>query len=97
MALALVRDQDWFAELWDRRKLLADKPMGLIWGMKDPGLKPDFLDRFAQGFPGAVWHRLETAGHFPQEEEAEQVTKFICGEWRKAVISDPSDREKEQS
>jgi haloalkane dehalogenase len=76
-ALAFVRslleDQDWFEDLWRKRAAITAKPTLLIWGMKDPVIKAHHLGKFMSGFPDAHVHRLDTCGHFPQEEEAGQV------------------------
>jgi pimeloyl-ACP methyl ester carboxylesterase len=45
--------------------------------MKDPVIKPHYLDKFISGFQNPKVIRLETSGHFPQEEEPEIVTKSI--------------------
>lgn len=68
-AHSLLNDQSWFESLWQRRSVLADKPVCLIWGMKDPVIRPHNLEKFIEGFPGAQVHRLPSCGHFPQEEE----------------------------
>lgn len=77
LARALIQDQDWFAELWEKRHHWGVKPFYLIWGHKDPMLSEDFLDRFVLGFPSAQILRLETAGHFPHEEEPERVISAL--------------------
>lgn len=74
---SLIHDQDWFESLWLRRTILASKPMLLIWGMKDPIVKPVNLQKFQSGFPHAEVVRVATAGHFPQEEQPEVVAEAI--------------------
>ena len=76
-AKSLLNDQDWFEELWNRRQSITNKPALFIWGMKDPVIKPHYLDRFVSGFTNSKTIKLETCGHFPQEEESEMVTKSI--------------------
>lgn len=76
-AKSLLNDQDWFEELWNQRQAIADKPTLFVWGMKDPVIKPHYLDRFQQGFTNTSVVRLETSGHFPQEEQPELVTKAL--------------------
>lgn len=76
-ARSLLEDQDWFEELWRARAALTDKPALLIWGMKDPVIKAHHLGKFISGFPDAGVHRLESSGHFPQEEEPQQVAQAI--------------------
>jgi haloalkane dehalogenase len=63
-----VGASDWFAELWDRRDVLRDKPVQLVWGMQDPTFSPDELARFLELWPDAAVERMPGVGHFPQEE-----------------------------
>jgi haloalkane dehalogenase len=72
-ARSLLDDQDWFEELWRKRAAITEKPTLLIWGMKDPVIKAHHLGKFMSGFPDARVLRLESCGHFPQEEEPAQV------------------------
>lgn len=76
-AKSLLNDQDWFEELWNKRQNISNKPTLFIWGMKDPVIKPYYLDKFVSGFKNSMTIRLERSGHFPQEEEPEIVTKSI--------------------
>lgn len=74
---SLLNDQDWFEELWNKRSAIADKPTLFIWGMKDPVVKPRYLDKFLTGFRNSSAVKLETSGHFPQEEQPDEVVKSI--------------------
>jgi len=76
-AKSLLNDQDWFEELWSQRNILANKPVLFIWGMKDPLIKPHDLEKFQRGFPNSKAIRLETSGHFPQEEQPDVVANVI--------------------
>ena len=76
-AKSLVNDQDWFEELWNKRPAIADKPTLFIWGMKDPVIQPKNLEKFVYGFTNSKAVKLETSGHFPQEEQPAIVTKSI--------------------
>lgn len=76
-AKSLLNDQDWFQELWDKRQAISSKPTLFIWGMKDPVIKPHYLDKFQNGFTNSKTVQFETCGHFPQEEQPEMVTKSI--------------------
>lgn len=75
---SLLQDQDWFEELWHKRAAIAEKPTLLIWGMKDPVIKAHHLGKFMAGFPAARVHRLDTCGHFPQEEEPGHVIAALA-------------------
>lgn len=76
-AKSLLNDQEWFEELWNRKNAISEKPTLLIWGMKDPFIKPHNLDKFLLGFKKSQAVKLETSGHFPQEEQPELVKKAI--------------------
>ena len=76
-AKSLLNDQDWFQELWDNKQRITSKPTLFIWGMKDPVVKPHFLDKFQSGFPNSTTIKLETCGHFPQEEQPHAVAQSI--------------------
>lgn len=76
-AKSLLNDQDWFEELWNKRKTISDKPTLFIWGMKDAVIKPHNLEKFQSGFINSTPIKLETSGHFPQEEQPEKVINAI--------------------
>lgn len=76
-ARSLLNDQDWFEERWQKRQAISKKPTQFIWGMKDPIIKPHYLEKFQSGFPNSTTMKLETSGHVPQEEEPEKVAKGI--------------------
>ena len=81
-ARSLLLDQDWFESLWYKKYDIAEKPGLLIWGMKDPLIKPAFLAKFQAGFPQATTVVLDGCGHFPQEEcpaEVEQAIRTFLG------------------
>lgn len=52
---------------------LKDKPMQLIWGMKDWCFSPEFLREFEQRFPDAAVHEIADAGHYVFEDAADEV------------------------
>lgn len=76
-AKSLLYDQDWFQELWEKRETISLKPALFIWGMKDPVIKPKYLEKFLSGFSNAKAVKLALSGHFPQEEEPELVSESI--------------------
>ncbi|MBC7889069.1 MAG: alpha/beta fold hydrolase [Ferruginibacter sp.] len=76
-ARSLVNDQRWFEELWMQRSVLNTKPMLFIWGMKDKFITGNYLDKFISGFSNSFVKKLDTCGHFPQEECADEVTQSI--------------------
>lgn len=52
---------------------LTEKPMQLIWGMKDWCFSPEFLREFEQRFPGAQVHEIADAGHYIFEDAADEL------------------------
>jgi haloalkane dehalogenase len=76
-ARSLLNDQDWFEELWEKRYSISSKKTLFIWGMKDSIIKPHNLEKFQNGFENSFTVKLESAGHFPQEEEYEKVSNAI--------------------
>jgi len=76
-AKSLLNDQAWFETLWENRQPIKDKRTLLIWGMKDPVIKPHNLKKFQEGFTNTTTIELSTCGHFPQEEQPEKVLQAI--------------------
>jgi pimeloyl-ACP methyl ester carboxylesterase len=76
-AKSLLNDQAWFGTLWDQRQVLSEKKILLIWGMKDPVVKSKYQAKFIEGFPDARVEKIDSAGHFPQEEEPQLVIRTI--------------------
>ena len=54
-----------------------DVPTALIWGMRDPDFEPSVVEEWTEVYPHAEVHRIETAGHFSQEDEPERVVGII--------------------
>lgn len=76
-AKSLLNDQDWFEELWSNKQVIANKPTLFIWGMKDRMVKSHYLEKFQSGFTNSRTVKLESSGHFPQEEQPYLVLKAI--------------------
>lgn len=76
-AKSLLHDQAWFEEMWCKIELLKNKPALFIWGMKDPVVKPAYLEKFSTAFVKPTIVTLEGCGHFPQEEEPIMVSAAI--------------------
>ena len=58
---------------------LADKPMHLVWGMKDWCFTPKFLDEWVARFPNATVTRLPDVGHYVMEDAPECVIAAVRG------------------
>ncbi len=53
------------------------KPILLVWGMKDPVLLPSVLRLWQQVYPRATTHEFEDASHFLQEDAPERIVGYI--------------------
>jgi haloalkane dehalogenase len=56
---------------------LADRPVLLIWGMRDWCFRPDCLERFRQAWPRAEAHRLADVGHWVVEDAPEESLAIV--------------------
>lgn len=55
-------------------RALRDRPVRIVWGMRDPGFRPDTIDRmWLQTFPHASVLRIDDAGHYLQEDAHERI------------------------
>lgn len=57
---------------------LADRPIQLIWGMRDWCFRPECLDRFVEHWPQAEVHRLADCGHYVVEDAHERIVPLIA-------------------
>lgn len=56
---------------------LADKPVQLIWGMRDWCFRPSCLERFEEIWPHARVERFEDAGHYVVLDADERITPAL--------------------
>ncbi|MDX1623794.1 MAG: alpha/beta fold hydrolase [Gemmatimonadota bacterium] len=60
-------------------RILGDRPMLLVWGMRDPAFSPDhFLPRWQRSFADVRLVPLERAAHFIQEDAPERICEAIA-------------------
>jgi haloalkane dehalogenase len=57
--------------------MFADRPIALIWGMRDWCFRPDCLDRFLEAWPRADAHRLADVGHWVVEDAPDDAQAII--------------------
>jgi len=75
---ALTHTGEWLDEIQTRLHLLADKPVELVFGMKDIALaREEVINRWLGYFPHAGLDRVKEAGHFIQEEVPDRVGAAI--------------------
>jgi pimeloyl-ACP methyl ester carboxylesterase len=72
-AKELMNASDYWQSLWDRADLLAQKPMLIMWGMKDKFVPAYEFEKWKKRFPNAKTIAFENAGHFVQEEQPEMA------------------------
>jgi len=77
LACALVGSDAFYAALWSRRHELAPLVTDLVWGLRDPALKPSHLTRWREAFPSADVHVLSEVGHFVAEEAPHALARVI--------------------
>jgi haloalkane dehalogenase len=65
------------ADIEDRLPTLADRPIKLIWGMKDWCFDTSCLERFERIFPNADVSRIEDAGHYVIEDAHQQIIPLV--------------------
>ena len=56
---------------------LADRPVQMIWGMRDWCFTPACLERLLQSFPQAEVHRLADASHYVVEDAHERIVPLV--------------------
>jgi pimeloyl-ACP methyl ester carboxylesterase len=80
IAHELMNASDWWQSLWDRAGVLKEKPMMILWGMKDKFVPPSEFNKWKSRFPHAKTVSFPDAGHFVQEEQTELtalIDKFM--------------------
>jgi haloalkane dehalogenase len=56
---------------------LADRPVQMIWGMRDWCFRPECLDLLLKAFPAAEVERLADAGHYVIEDAHERIIPLV--------------------
>jgi pimeloyl-ACP methyl ester carboxylesterase len=77
LACALAGSNDFYAGLWAKRARLAELPLTIVWGERDPAFGAKHLERWTSAFPHADVVRLADVGHFPAEEAPGAVVGAI--------------------
>jgi haloalkane dehalogenase len=74
---SILNEQQWFAQLWEQRAKITQKPILLLWGMKDKFLDKRYLQMFKENFPQHQVQELAEVGHFVPEEAGEALLPII--------------------
>jgi haloalkane dehalogenase len=73
----IIDASPWLAMLWEKSSVLRDKPVLIVWGMKDIAFRQQELRQWQQAFPAARTMELATVGHFVQEEAPEELAAAV--------------------
>jgi haloalkane dehalogenase len=65
------------AEAEQALDLFADRPVQILWGMRDISFSPDVLAQWTTRFPAADVLRLDDAGHCIQEDAPDRVVSAL--------------------
>jgi pimeloyl-ACP methyl ester carboxylesterase len=76
-AKELMNASDWWQSLWGKAEILQHKNILFFWGMKDKFIPPKELEKWKSKFPKAKVVVFDDAGHFVQEEKAEEMAATI--------------------
>ena len=63
--------------IFDRLKLLEEKPILICWGEKDFCFTKTFLERLITIFPTANVHRIANGGHYVLEDAPDEISELI--------------------
>ncbi|MGH7679569.1 MAG: alpha/beta fold hydrolase [Gemmatimonadaceae bacterium] len=77
LAKALLGSSEFYESMWRERATLAGRPTLIVWGMKDSAFKPHQLARWKEALPSARVVEVPGAGHWPHEEQPEQVSQGL--------------------
>jgi pimeloyl-ACP methyl ester carboxylesterase len=76
-ATELMNASDWWQSLWEKAHVLQNKNFLIFWGMRDTFILPKDLEKWKSKFPEAKVILFNDAGHFVQEEKAEEMAIAI--------------------
>jgi haloalkane dehalogenase len=74
----IIASTDWLRGLWGQREEIVDKPVLILWGMKDIAFREKELQSWQQFFTDSQVHRLEVVGHFVQEEYGPEAVSIVA-------------------
>ncbi|MBL7859033.1 MAG: alpha/beta fold hydrolase [Cyclobacteriaceae bacterium] len=72
-AKELMNASEWWEGLWQQMDNIRDKPVLLFWGLKDKFIPAYELDKWKSKLPHAQLVIFDDAGHFVQEEKADEM------------------------
>ena len=75
----IVGSTAWLAGIWGKIGALRNTPTLIVWGMKDIAFREKELKQWQRAFPGARTVRLDTVGHYVQEEAPAELSRALAG------------------
>ena len=73
----IVASGDWLDSLWQQREKITHIPTTIIWGMKDKAFRVQELNHWTTHWNNPKVIRLDSVGHFPQEEDPTSVIEVL--------------------
>ena len=73
----IIASTPWLDQIWSSISALNGKPKLFVWGMKDIAFRDKELKRWEQTFPESRSVRLDTVGHFVQEEAPNELAGTV--------------------
>ncbi|MBC8063964.1 MAG: alpha/beta fold hydrolase [Chlorobia bacterium] len=70
LAKGYIGSSQWLYDLWVRKEAIADKPVQVIWGMKDKLFTIEQLNKWRHYWPNADIVTFPESGHLVAEEQA---------------------------
>jgi pimeloyl-ACP methyl ester carboxylesterase len=77
LAKSLLGSRAHYQSLLDRIDRLKAMPVLIVWGLKDSAFQPYHLERWRRLLPDAHVEVIDSAGHWPHEEEPARVIGAI--------------------
>lgn len=77
LALEILNAETWWNARWAELDALRNKPLLLLWGLKDPFVPPAALRRWRERLPEARVVEWSEVGHFPHEEIPDQLAPVL--------------------
>lgn len=75
---AIRKSANWLRSVEERLSLLCDKPVEMVWAMKDPAFgKERYIERWFNHFPNVVVERVDDASHYLQEDCPERIAAAV--------------------
>ncbi|GAB4111049.1 MAG: haloalkane dehalogenase [Roseiflexaceae bacterium] len=77
LAYGILGSSPFYHQLWQQREQLKRMPCMILWGLRDSAFQPHMLQRWRELLPEAEVIELPEAGHWPHEEQPEQMIRAI--------------------